>query len=133
MITPWEIYWVLQLDSLRGCLLAFVIIGATAAIIFAVVGAFERSSSHYKPGLEMSKREAARSIIELRWARRLACVTIPLCFLMALIPSTKTAAAMFVVPAIVNNKAIQHEAGDLYQLAKEALREAIAPNHKDKQ
>lgn len=36
----------------------------------------------------------------------------------------KTAAAMLVLPAIVNNPTAQREAGEVYQLAKKALRNA---------
>ena len=105
MITPWEIYWVLQLDSIRICFSVIVATGAFAALVLALGG-------------------------PERYARRLAYVFVPLCCFAAFVPSTKTAAAMIVVPQIVNSPSIQHEAGDLYKLAKQALEQAIEPEHK---
>ena len=43
----------------------------------------------------------------------------------ALIPSTKTAAIMFGAPAVINNPTIQQETGEVYQLLKKALSDAV--------
>jgi len=42
------------------------------------------------------------------------------------LPSSKTAAAMIVIPAIANNERFQAEASDLYDLAKKGLEKVVA-------
>lgn len=76
----------------------------------------------------MSKREAARGAAYHRLAPRIAVVAGVLLTVNAFLPSTKTAAAMIVIPAVANNEAIQREAGELYGIAKDALRELAKPD-----
>src|SRR5690242_15961892 len=127
MITPWEIYWVLQLDSIGNLLDVFLIIGILLVAGLTLFGCVNLACSKMYPQLEMSKREGVVGRALLRVARRLVYIVVPVFVLAAFLPSTKTAAAMIIVPQIVNSPTIQHEAGDLYKLAKEALRDAIAP------
>lgn len=47
------------------------------------------------------------------------------CIITSALPSTRTLAAMIVLPELVNNEQIQNEAGELYGLAKEALKQAV--------
>lgn len=109
MITAWQIYWVMQLDRICTAFVVIAICSGIAAAISGVVAFDETSDGAAK----FSKRMAGLCM---------ACV-----FALALTPSTKTAAAMIVIPAVANNKAIQKEAGDLYGIAKEALRELAKP------
>lgn len=138
MITPWEIYWVLQLDSF-GAALSFVVsasILVSAALI--AVSLFFAADTPSAWCAEENKAAAIRHnqvapILRKAGIRILVFIVAPLFTLAVLLPSTKTAAAMIVVPQIVNSPTIQHEAGDLYNLAKEALRDAIAPKPERKQ
>lgn len=118
MITPWEIYWVLQLDSING---ALGVVGGACGVAAILIGIVAVISSDLG-----DVSDESWAVIK-RWLKCLVVVAGVCIVLLGVIPSTKTAAAMIVVPAIVNNKAVQHEAGDLYALAKEALKEAIAP------
>jgi hypothetical protein len=122
MITPWEIYWVLQLDSIGNFFgIAFAVLLA-GMIVTLVVGCFATDRGAY-PSEAQDKEWSAIKRTCLR-------ILIALCVVgsvASLLPSTKTAAAMIIVPKIVNSPTIQHEAGDLYNLAKQALRDAIAP------
>lgn len=123
MITPWEIYWVLQLDSINNALLAASLICGLSAALVLLISVMARI-------LDEMGDQAWLEV--LKWSKRLFIATGALIVAVAVIPSTKTAAAMIVVPKIVNSPTIQHEAGDLYKLAKEALSNAIAPAPKDK-
>lgn len=121
MITPWEIYWVLQLDSIRACLVTVAVLSGPVAALTLFIGAMARDC------MDLSDESWARA---KRMVKRL---TVTLCVSLALaslLPSTKTAAAMIIVPKIVNSLTIQHEAGDIYNLAKQALRDAIAPKQR---
>lgn len=107
-ISPWTIYWVLQLDSIRAALSFACFVIACAALFGFLYCVDER------------KRLVVPTLLSV-----LAAIVFTAA---AFLPSTKTAAAMVVVPAIANNPRIQSEAGDLYQLAKEALEQAVHPD-----
>lgn len=125
MITPWEIYWVLQLDSISVFLTIIFDCMIVAAFGTLFIGALITDRG-WCPSNKQDAQWASVKKLSLRLF--IACVVPGL--ITAFIPSTKTAAAMVVVPQIINSPTIQHEAGDLYKLAKEALQQAIAPEHK---
>lgn len=127
MITAWQIYWVMQLDSIGGMLTFTAIVCGVAVLFLWVWGAIEKACSSNSPEMELSKREAARGVALHRSAKPLTILAGILLLANAFIPSTKTAAMMLVIPAVANNQAIQREAGDLYGIAKDALRELARP------
>ena len=106
-ISPWTIYWVMQLDSIgmAAMLMSFVGAGILFLAWLYVVTEAESLAGY-----------VAASAATLVWLVVLAAAIF--------LPSTKTAAAMFVIPAVANNQTIQREAGELYDLAKQALRNA---------
>lgn len=110
MISAFEIYLVMQLDSILTGLILITLASSVSAGAFALAGF---GGFHGKD---------ERCILAAK--RLLATATIAL-GLSVVIPSTKTAAAMIVIPAIVNNEKVQAEAGDLYELAKAAMRDAV--------
>lgn len=119
VITPWEIYWVLQLDSLNGLFVSMAILGGMLSLLL-VMGAMLMADDDP----DVSKRCA--------WFAKLMVTIFAIGVLGAtFVPPTKTAAAMVVLPAIVNNPTVQHETGDLYKLAKQALQNAVAPEKKE--
>lgn len=109
MISAWDIYWVMQLDSIAVAAVIFGIFLAIGTFIALIIGYCE------------DKPEA------LGAGKKLAGATFAMFAAVAFLPSTKTAAAMIVIPAVANNEAIQREAGDLYAIAKDALRELARP------
>jgi hypothetical protein len=112
MISAWDIYWVMQLDTIRSALgIASVFALAATAISTLAIG-IEGASPRY--------------------AKFFGAILAPLAIAAALVPSSKTAAAMVVLPAIANNQTIQREAGDLYGIAKDALRNLAAPKEQTK-
>lgn len=132
MITAWQIYWVMQLDSI-GCFVfaAFVIslVCGGCAFLFAAIHA---GDDHWSWNCDrIGQRQDFRRTL-YRWGRLAIAASLVCGLAAALIPSTKTAAAMIVIPAVANNEAIQHEAGDLYGIAKDALRELARPKPAEK-
>lgn len=121
MISAWEIYLVLQLDSIKevlGAIWWLSTIGAGLLMLVAFIFCDE---------FELLKKfinKRAVTFIFVPW--------MTVSFLNALLPSSSTAAAMFVIPKIANNQSIQKEAADLYGLAKQALTEAIKPDDEPK-
>jgi uncharacterized protein YqhQ len=113
MITPFEVYIVMQADSVGKVVGLISILLGVATLMCLLFGHIEEEEKAIAAG----KKTAIALIISLAFS--------------ALLPSTKTAAAMIVIPAIVNNEALQKEAGDLYKIAKQALADAVAEEKKD--
>lgn len=109
MISPWEIYWVMQLDTINNFAGLASFIGLFAV---AFVWGFVLSET------EGMVTRIAASALTAMWALVLA--------LAVFLPNSKTAAAMIVIPAIANNERFQAEASDLYDLAKQGLKKIVA-------
>jgi hypothetical protein len=115
-LTAWDIYWVMQLDSIGSALsiasVLFTVVGGIATVIYKFASACDdKDAREVAKGARFGIPVLALGL--LSWT---ACT---------MLPSTKTAAAMVVVPALVNSEAIKKEAGDLYGLAKQALTDAV--------
>ena len=131
MISAWDIYWVMQLDSIGGAVLFLAIAASVSAAALLIMGGCdsracpeEWNGSEYRLRAE---RALARAPALIRAGKRTAALAAFLAVAAALLPTTKTAAVMLVIPAVANNEAIQREAGDLYGIAKDALRELAKP------
>lgn len=116
-MSEWDIYWVMQMDSIKNFLK--VMTGISFVISF-VVFVFSSLAAELNG-------EDLKAFFAKFW-KAFGFIVIPVCVAMlvanALTPSTKTLAAMKILPPIVNNEGIKAEAGDLYKLAKDALRNA---------
>lgn len=109
MISPWEIYLVMQLDTITSAATLVSFLGATA-LIFMWVWIAEESEG-------FTARLIGAALTGM-WG---VCVVVAI-----FLPSSKTAAAMIVIPAIANNEQFRDEAGDLYRLAKQGLQKLVA-------
>ena len=109
MISAWQVYLVMQLDRI-GTLLAIVAIASILGFLFVCVFVEDQPSNDERA------RKALKSF---------ALVSAIFAPLWIVVPSSKTVAAMIVLPAITSDRAIETiapEARELYELAKEALR-----------
>lgn len=128
MISPFEVYVVMQLDSISNGLAALTFITGSLGVVIGAYGALELSSSKSCPELDISKREAATAAFLLPKARKLLVAATFLCLLLSFIPSSKTAAAMILVPALTSKEVIEPvgaEAKELYNLLKRGLTEYV--------
>ena len=108
MVSPFEVYLVMQLDS-------FVTLLAVAGALSILGGGFALIEANTSFG---NKEWAAP-------ARKVILSGIAAAFLAAIIPSSKTAAAMIVIPALTSADVVEpvgREAREVYALAKKALR-----------
>lgn len=130
-MSSWTIYWILQLDSIGA---AFSFACTSMGIIWAALqlGCLAHAGEdHWSWNQQkLEGRKAAREKIR-RSVRYLPYAFASLLAINSLVPSTKTAAAMVVIPAIVNNESLKNDAGELYQLAKQALKNAVAGDDKE--
>lgn len=110
MISAFTIYLVMQADGVSASLF---IIGSCMLIWGGICWAFYSDLDEFG-----NERKIYSS-----W--KLAMIGIALLAIAAAVPSTKTAAAMLIVPAITSESAIEMaspEARELYELTKGALR-----------
>lgn len=130
-MNAWTIYWILQLDSLNTlfCILSvFATIGAGISVVAAI--ALSADLSAYD--VEKKTKDFLHAQLIQKVAKCMSIVASILLLLAAFLPTTKTAAAMVILPAVVNNQKIQAEAGDLYNIAKQALRKAAGAEESTK-
>lgn len=112
MISGWEIYLVMQLDTVRT---VFFILGGIGALASCFFGFFAFVDDEDQPAI---------------LAKKTGIIAVPVLIAAALIPSSRTAAAMIIIPAVANNETIQQEANDLYQLAKDGFRRLVTQEEK---
>lgn len=119
MISAWDIYWVMQLDSIGTILFMFAVLG--------IIGGGLLQITRLVAASDENDAGAATFVRLTRATPYFLMAAIAAAIANGFLPSTKTAAMMVVVPRIANNEAIQREAGDLYGIAKDALRELAKP------
>lgn len=121
MISSSEIYWILMLDNIRGFLVMCAIVSVIITLVLFLVAAISVSSgAPYRDVLKMSKIAFVCFIAS----------AISLCF----IPSTKQAAIVKAIPAIVNSEAVAEmskDAKDIYRLGVKSIKEHLG-GEKDK-
>lgn len=117
-----SVYFLMLANSIKGFLFIIGLFGTAGFIIACCVAMFS-SRSAWTPESEF---EAWRGRVK-RFAKYL-CFAPFFLVLGVFTPSTKTVAAMVVLPKITSPKALNamgSEARDLYELAKQALSNAV--------
>ncbi len=118
MITAWQVYLVMQLDNIRDVLGVCTVILGVSLLFGGAFGAFvvsEMCGDRQAGCWKMYRRLVSTGMV--LFSLLLICTTF--------IPSSKTVAAMIVLPAITSETVIDNvtpEAKELYGLAKEALK-----------
>jgi hypothetical protein len=138
MVSAWQVYWVMQLDSIGSnlvfvlCILFFAALAATIAAI--VHGSADPSglSGYFE---EEAKRMLSKAPALKRLASKLILAFFVLLIVVTALPSSKTAAAMIILPAVTSDKVIDSAKGEVKELlglTKDALRGLNPDNHKPK-
>ena len=126
MISPLEIYVVLQMDSIKEALPFVVAASGISALGCVFVGSIGATPEIYDTDNQRDAKIVLKAAA-FKWAKRLLVVCSLSTSMASLLPSTKTLAAMFIIPAVMNNETVQKEAGEIYTMAKDALKEAVKP------
>ena len=112
MITMTQMYWLVTLDSIVHTSWALVVVSALASVAAIGIACGEE---------------------RFLW---LPFVTIGMFFLsivtLTFVPTTKQAAAIVIVPKIVNNEKVQMVGNQLYDLAVDWMRELRPPKREGK-
>jgi len=124
MITPFNIYLIFQIDSIKHFLTVATVI--FLSILFVVWFIFNIIRNVCKDDVEKVQISLPSGL-----SKTFVIFLICLNFLTCAIPSTKTLCMMYALPAIVNSKVVQTDFPELYDIAlqatKEKLQEMVKP------
>lgn len=133
-ISAWDIYWVMQLDSIH-CAIFILALALSAISLIGLVSTWwnnDFAKIYENSTYEEGKKKYAQYTASIETGKKTFKRFLPYAFaaisVASFLPSSRTAAAMIVIPAIASNETIQREAGDLYQIAKDGLRELVKPD-----
>lgn len=132
IINPWLLYLVLQADSIKSMathlsmwasVLTVVVLVAWGGYI--LVCTMEAATSYSSSRAEEYLRR--RAVALRKWGVPGAVVVLAsgLSLASSMIPTTKSAAMLLVIPTIANSEVVQAEARELYDLAKQGLKELV--------
>ena len=118
MISPFEVYLVMQLDKIEAgsVLVCLLLVGLCLFLWLTIAG----RADHLKETDEYAKW--------VQLAKLFSVGLVGMVIFTTLLPSTKTAAAMLILPAITSDEVVEplgNEARELYDLAKQALRKSL--------
>lgn len=122
MITPSTIYWIGQCDCLRECCMPIAVIGFLLGM-FSIGFTAAAFNNRDIPRFGCWIGVATSSILLLLFIIGILGSLF--------IPSTKTAAAMYIIPSIANNEKIQDAGDRLYTLAVEWMEEQRPAKNKN--
>ena len=125
LITGSEIYWITRLDEVRDCFGPLGLLLATFGIIGSVILIGMYIASYDKTSPEVIKKHRYVELILGIFFIFMVIFAIALKPIKAFIPTTKQMAMIKIIPAIANNEDVQEECKELYQLAKEGLKELV--------
>jgi hypothetical protein len=128
MITPFNLYMIMQLDNIRCAMIIPIVI----LILLTVAGFIMMMSNIIDSDIPEKQFSDPWHILGKKIFRRAGLGSAFVLALLAFLPSSRSAAVIVVLPAIVNNEAIQKEAADLYQLAKDGLRRLVEDHDDDR-
>ena len=125
-VSPWTIYWITRMDGLKVTL---VVASVLLGILFCVTLGMGTIAKYDKDFKDKSLSDKM-----LKWSRRLLAFFAGAVLAGTLVPSTKTAAAMVVVPALVNSEAgqrVQDLPDKLLQVLEIKIDSVIESNNGD--
>ena len=119
MLTPFNIYLIMQLDRINNALVAPAILLTLMTVIGFVLMLVNTQVEKAEPYTDPWYHIGGKIF------RRAGLAATIVFLLLMLLPSSRSAAVIVILPAIANNEAVQREANDLYQLAKQGLKNLV--------
>lgn len=131
-MTAFQVYLILQLDTIK------VAMGVPIAIsaVFAIAGTimYFCSLDNLKPHIDYETDADSEARIEeaKRWnstSKKMLSFFVPVFVLFVcattLLPSTKTAAAVVLIPALTQNEELNSDLGEIYNLGIQRIKELL--------
>jgi hypothetical protein len=125
-ISPWLIYWLMQLDSICGFVEAIAVLGSVLLVVLFILRTIFKEHADWD-------REAEIFYTVTTPLYKFSSVIIPIFILLnVFIPNTKTVAAMILVPPIVNNEQVQQIPDDILTFVRSVIKEYTFDNKEKK-
>lgn len=125
-ISPWLIYWLMQLDSICKFVDVVAFLGSLLLIILIVIRTACAHAPKYDDGAK-TFYNATTNICKF------SSIIIPIFVLLnVFIPNTKTVAAMILIPPIVNNEQVQQIPDDILTFVRSVIKEYTFDNKEKK-
>lgn len=124
-ISPWTIYWVMQMDSIGEFVKSAAAVMAIPTVVFIVIKIINTVEPH-------SSREAEIHTLSTRGILLCFPFWIPLVISSCLLPSTKSMCAILTIPMVANNETLQADASEIYTLGMERLKDVLAEGDAEK-
>jgi len=122
-MTAWQVYWIFQADKFVNVLAGLGFIGIIAMILAAAICAMESDN--------LSEKQKTKFVRRWLWSELGLLIFVACSFTAAVfMPSTKTFAAMYIVPKLTSPEAQQFIEKEYAEL-KDLLRKAMAGDHED--
>lgn len=131
VITPSDVYWITRFDGLRGLFSSVAAVAFLGSAALLIIGCIQRCETRienvnneswsYKWAPDKDAIERGKLLHrQLRWSIPILLVAASA---QALIPTTKEAVAMVVVPKIANNEDLQGLGSEFVTMAREWMQE----------
>ena len=127
-VTPSMIYWISAFDNMREVAVPISVIGMIAGVIATIMYGVTKALED-----EDDCAKAAAGVQDPVLKRFVGPAVAVSLAILAFAPSSKTLAAMYIVPAIANNEKVQDVGNKLYELSVEWLEELKPSTHKGEQ
>ena len=120
-LSAWDVYWVMQADTIHHTANGCALVSTMAVFLGAVIVCASYEELMFPKPIGLIIRRVWLSLIPIAFLSIIAAT---------FLPTTKTVAAIIVLPAIANNEQLHGEAEELYHLAKEALTDMVKKDDK---
>ena len=116
-ISPLEIYFIMQADSIVAMAKGLIFFPLTLIVFSAIFNLVT-------VGEDTVEAKSMRDLANKAMPISLICLLV-LALVASLTPSSKTLAVMYLVPEVMSNESITHEAKEIYSLMKEGLTDLV--------
>lgn len=123
-MSPFVIYLIIKLNALQGLFTGFAIVSGIATIMAAFIS-----------GVDYTESRKDEAVFWNKIGKRTIKAAIPVCIvctiLEAITPSTKEAAAIYLIPKVVNNESVQNISANTLHLLEEYTAELLTEMKKE--
>lgn len=125
-ISPWLVYWLMQLDSICNFVKCIAVLGSILLIVLIILRIIVKAYVEWD-----EEAEAFYTVTTPLY--KFSSVVIPIFVLLnVFIPNTKTVAAMILIPPIVNNEQVQQIPDDILTFVRSVIKEYTFDNKEKK-
>ena len=125
-ISPWLVYWLMQLDSICEFVDAIAVFGSVLLIGLIIIRIVCKVHAEWDSSAQTFYDTTASLC-------KFSSIIIPIIVLINIfIPNTKTVAAMILIPPIVNNEQVQQIPDDILTFVRSVIKEYTLDNKEKK-